>query len=159
MFSSKMLNLTQLLQQVARWRLKSHTIVFTNGCFDLLHSGHLHTLQESKKLADKLIVAVNSTSSVQELKGSNRPIQSEEERCNMLAALQIVDAVVIFDEDTPLNLIEKIQPDVLVKGGDWAIENIVGADLVLKNGGLVKSILLKEGYSTTSLIQRIKEKG
>lgn len=159
MFSKKILPLKELSQQVSRWRLKSNTIVFTNGCFDLLHAGHLHTLQEAKKLGDKLVVGVNASSSVQKLKGSNRPIQSEEDRSNMLAALQIVDAVIIFEEETPLKIIEEITPDVLVKGGDWKIENIVGANHVLNNGGIVKSILLLEGYSTTDLIKKIKEKG
>lgn len=158
MFTKKILSLKELSKQISRWQLKSNTIVFTNGCFDLLHTGHLHTLQEAKNLGDKLVVGVNASSSVQKLKGSNRPIQSEEDRSIMLAALQIVDAVIIFEEETPLKIIEDITPDVLVKGGDWKIENIVGANHVLKNGGIVKSILLLEGYSTTDLIKKIKEK-
>lgn len=158
MFTKKILSLKELSKQISRWQLKSNTIVFTNGCFDLLHTGHLHTLQEAKNLGDKLVVGVNASSSVQKLKGSNRPIQSEEDRSIMLAALQIVDAVIIFEEETPLKIIEDITPDVLVKGGDWKIENIVGANHVLNNGGFVKSIPLLEGYSTTDLIKKIKEK-
>lgn len=159
MFPKKILTLKELSQKVWMWKLKSNTIVFTNGCFDLLHLGHLHTLQEAKKLGDKLIVGVNSSSSIQKIKGPTRPIQSEKERSGMLSALQIVDAVIIFEEETPLKIIEKVSPNVLVKGGDWEIENIVGADLVLKNNGKVKSIPIKNGYSTTKLIKTIKEKG
>jgi rfaE bifunctional protein nucleotidyltransferase chain/domain len=159
MFSKKIFTLKALSQQISRWRLKSDTIVFTNGCFDLLHTGHLHTLQEAKKLGDKLVVGVNATSSVQKLKGPNRPIQSEEDRSSMLSALQMVDAVILFEEETPIKIIEEISPDILVKGGDWKIENIVGANYVLSLGGDVKSIPLLEGYSTTDLIKKIKEKG
>lgn len=159
MSSKKILPFKKLSQQISRWRLKSNTIVFTNGCFDLLHAGHLHTLQEAKKLGDKLVVGVNATSSIQKLKGLNRPILSEQDRSKMLSVLQMVDAVIIFEEETPLKIIEEILPDVLVKGGDWAVENIVGANHVINNGGIVKSIPLLEGYSTTDLIKKIKEKG
>jgi rfaE bifunctional protein nucleotidyltransferase chain/domain len=152
---SKILNINDLKRQVARWRLHSNKIVFTNGCFDMLHMGHLHTLQQAKALGDKLIVGVNADSSVKKLKGDKRPIQNQIDRTTLLAALSVVDAVVIFEAETPLELIEAIIPNVLVKGGDWATNQIVGAPLVLQNGGSVHSIPFLEGYSTTSLIEKI----
>lgn len=155
MAPSKIVDLAELKRQVARWRLHSNTVVFTNGCFDLLHPGHLHTLQQAKALGDKLVVAVNADSSVKKLKGDERPIQCEQDRAQMLAALSITDAVIIFSEETPLHLIEAILPDVLAKGGDWSVNQIVGADIVLKNGGRVESLPFVDGYSTTSLIEKI----
>lgn len=155
MQQSKIVDLEELKRQVARWRLHSNKIVFTNGCFDLLHAGHLHTLQQAKAMGDKLIVALNADSSVKKLKGETRPIQNQQERATMLSALSVVDAVVIFEAETPLELIETLIPNVLVKGGDWSIDKIVGAQLVLQNGGAVQSIPFLEGYSTTSLIEKI----
>jgi D-glycero-beta-D-manno-heptose 1-phosphate adenylyltransferase len=157
MFEHKIFDFTELNREILRWKLKSDTVVFTNGCFDLLHMGHIHTLNEAKKLGHKLIVAVNSDDSVKRLKGNSRPIQNQEERSVQVAALTVVDAVVIFDEDTPFKLIESLLPDVLVKGGDWEIDAIVGADIVTKNGGKVENIPLLEGYSTTSLIDKIRK--
>jgi D-glycero-beta-D-manno-heptose 1-phosphate adenylyltransferase len=157
MFEHKIFDFTELNREILRWKLKSDTVVFTNGCFDLLHMGHIHTLNEAKKLGHKLIVAVNSDNSVKRLKGNSRPIQNQEERSVQVAALTVVDAVVIFDEDTPFKLIESLLPDVLVKGGDWKIDAIVGADIVTKNGGKVENIPLLEGYSTTSLIDKIRK--
>lgn len=140
------------LQELAAAGLKS---VFTNGCFDLLHPGHLRYLAEARSLGDFLLVGLNSDRSISALKGPSRPVCPEPVRAEMLAGLAAVDSVVIFDEDTPFDLISAVKPDILVKGGDWPIEKIIGADLVLARGGEVKSLLLAEGYSTTSLIEHI----
>ena len=130
--------------------------VFTNGCFDILHIGHVHYLNEAKSLGDKLVVGLNSDSSVKRLKGDERPINHELDRKFVLENLKAVDEVIIFDDDTPIELIKKINPDILVKGGDWPIEKIVGHEHVLANGGLVKSLSFKDGYSTTSTLEKIK---
>lgn len=135
----------------------SKKIVFTNGCFDLLHIGHVRYLQEAKKLGDMLVVGINSDASVRRLKGPQRPIQNESDRAEILAALGCVDYSVIFDEDTPLNLIKSIKPKVLVKGGDWKAENIVGSDLVLANDGQVISLSFVDGRSTTHIISKIEK--
>jgi rfaE bifunctional protein nucleotidyltransferase chain/domain len=132
-------------------------IVFTNGCFDILHRGHVNYLSEAKKLGDLLIVGLNSDSSVKRLKGSSRPINGQEDRKYVLSHLRSVDFVEIFDEDTPLNLILKIMPKILVKGGDWKVDQIVGAKEVIKNGGDVFSLNFVNGYSTTSMINKIHE--
>ncbi|MGE0444352.1 MAG: D-glycero-beta-D-manno-heptose 1-phosphate adenylyltransferase [Vicinamibacterales bacterium] len=131
-------------------------VVFTNGVFDLLHPGHLRYLQEARALGDVLIVAVNSDRSVRAIKGPERPITPEHERAEILLALACVDAVVVFDEDTPHAVISRIQPDILVKGADWGEHNIVGRDVVEARGGRVVRIALAEGYSTTELIKRIR---
>ena len=132
-------------------------IVFTNGCFDILHIGHARYLYSAKKLADYLIVAVNSDMSVKRLnKGKDRPIVQEDQRAELVAALGCVDAVVIFDQDTPLKVIEHLMPDVLVKGGDWEENEIVGADLVKTNGGKVISLPYINGSSTTDIVEKIK---
>lgn len=144
-----------LRQTLADWRAAGQKIVFTNGCFDLLHFGHLHYLADARDLGDRLVVGLNSAASVRRLKGPTRPINDEHTRTHALAALQFVDAVVIFEDDTPLELIRAVMPDVLVKGGDWRPEQIVGADLVLANGGEVRSLPFVDGYSTTSLEQKI----
>jgi D-sedoheptulose 7-phosphate isomerase len=133
------------------------TIVFTNGCFDILHVGHVDLLARAKALGTKLIVGINSDDSVRLIKGSNRPIVGEKERAAMLIALEIVDEVRIFNEQTPQKLIEELKPDVLVKGGDWQINEIVGAGFVVKNGGKVFSLPLKEGYSTTSIVKKMQQ--
>ena len=130
-------------------------IVFTNGCFDILHAGHLDLLEKAKKLGTKLIVGINSDESVRAIKGSPRPFVSESDRADVLRGLKPVDEVVIFNQATPQQIIEKIKPDVLVKGGDWTIEQIIGADFVKKNGGQVFSIPLKEGYSTSLVVEKI----
>ena len=130
--------------------------VFTNGCFDILHSGHVQYLNEARALGDKLIIGLNSDASVRRLKGVQRPVNSEEDRKFVLENLKSVDEVIIFNEDTPLSLIEKVVPDVLVKGGDWQVEDIVGHELVLSNGGVVQSLSFKSGYSTTSVLEKIK---
>jgi len=133
-------------------------IIFTNGCFDILHIGHARYLQEARNLGDHLIVAVNSDRSVRAIKGSGRPVMNEEERAEMLAALGCVDSVIIFNEDTPLQVIEFLMPDLLVKGGDWKPEDIVGSDAVIAAGGEVKSIPFVEGSSTTGIIKKIEGK-
>lgn len=133
-------------------------IVFTNGCFDIIHSGHIQYLYAAKQFGDKLVIGLNSDESVTRLKGNSRPINMETDRAIVLSALEMVDYVVIFDEDTPYNLIAAIKPEILVKGGDWAENEIVGADLVKANGGLVKSLTFKEGYSTTNIINKSKIK-
>lgn len=140
---------------ILKWREENQKIVFTNGCFDLLHLGHVDYLAKAKDLGDRLIIGVNTDSSVKRLKGKNRPLQDENSRLHILAALHSVDAVVLFDEDTPYELIKKIQPDILVKGADYKIENIVGYDIVTSRGGSVKTIEFIEGYSTTNIEQRI----
>ncbi len=131
-------------------------VVFTNGVFDILHIGHVSYLEKAKQLGNILIVGLNSDSSVKRLKGDSRPINNELDRANVLLGLKAVDYVCIFEEDTPLNLIEKLIPNVLVKGADYSIENIVGADIVLDNGGEVKTITFIEGKSTTSTIEKMR---
>ena len=132
-----------------------HSIVFTNGCFDVLHRGHVTYLAQAHDLGDCLVVGLNSDASVKRLKGASRPINNENDRALVLAALSFVDYIIIFEEDTPRNLIEQVKPDVLVKGGDYKIENIVGADFVQKNGGKVLTIPFVEGYSSTKTIQAL----
>ncbi|MBO6079669.1 MAG: D-glycero-beta-D-manno-heptose 1-phosphate adenylyltransferase [Bacteroidales bacterium] len=137
-------------------KLHNHKIVFTNGCFDVLHFGHVQYLLEAKKLGDLLVVGLNSDASVRRLKGESRPINGEKERAFVLAALAFVDYVVVFEEDTPKELIEVVKPNVLVKGGDYKIENIVGADFVMQNGGTVTTIPFVEGFSSTHIIEQLK---
>lgn len=146
----------QLQISLARWRTAGDKIVFTNGCFDILHYGHIHYLADARDLGNRLVVGVNSAASVRRLKGPNRPINDEATRAHLLAALEVVDAVVFFDTDTPLDLIKAVQPDVLVKGGDWQPEQIVGSDVVLAAGGTVQSLPFVEGYSTTAIEQKIR---
>jgi D-beta-D-heptose 7-phosphate kinase/D-beta-D-heptose 1-phosphate adenosyltransferase len=143
------------LKKICASLRESKQIVFTNGCFDLLHVGHVRYLQEAKKQGHILIVGVNTDASVKRLKGPLRPIQIEGDRGEILAALECVDYVTLFDEDTPLNLIKEIMPHILVKGGDWKPDQIVGSDLVLASGGKVLSLNFVEGRSTTSIIQQI----
>ncbi len=130
------------------------TICFTNGCFDILHAGHIKTLEFSAQYANKLIVGINSDASVKRLKGTTRPINHQQDRAYLLASLLMVDYVVIFEDDTPLELIKKINPHVLVKGGDYLAESIVGADYVISYGGKIQICPLLEGHSTTSIIQK-----
>ncbi|MCF8334964.1 MAG: D-glycero-beta-D-manno-heptose 1-phosphate adenylyltransferase [Bacteroidales bacterium] len=138
------------------WRLKDNRIVFTNGCFDLLHRGHVEYLSTTASLGDILVVGMNSDRSVKRIKGNNRPVQDEYSRALLLASLKQVTGVCLFDEDTPYNLINRIKPDVLVKGGDYKVEDIVGADIVQSNGGKVVTIDFVEGYSTSALIKKIQ---
>lgn len=138
-------------------KLKNKKIVFTNGCFDILHAGHVSYLKEARLQGDFLIVGLNSDASVKRLKGSERPINNEKNRKFVLENLKPVDMVIIFEEDTPFNLIESIMPSVLVKGGDWRPDQIVGSDIVLLNGGEVKSLSFVEGESTTNIINKVKD--
>jgi D-beta-D-heptose 7-phosphate kinase/D-beta-D-heptose 1-phosphate adenosyltransferase len=140
------------------WRFKSNPIIFTNGCFDLLHDGHLDLLCQAKQLHGKLIIGLNSDVSVKRLKGESRPVRNEQSRMLQLAALHMVDGVILFNEDTPLELIKRINPDILVKGGDYNESTIVGASEVKQNGGKVEIIKLVEGFSTTNLINIIEKK-
>ncbi|MEZ4906588.1 MAG: D-glycero-beta-D-manno-heptose 1-phosphate adenylyltransferase [Saprospiraceae bacterium] len=148
-------NFQDYLTIIDDWKREKNKIVFTNGCFDLLHSGHIMYLNEAKKNGDKLVIGLNSDESVRRLKGENRPIKGEDCRADILAFMGEIDMVVIFDEDTPLDLITKIVPDVLVKGGDWEIENIVGANVVIENGGTVKSLNFLDGHSTTNIVNKV----
>lgn len=143
-------------QQIRQWQDQGLEVVFTNGCFDLIHFGHLHYLAAAKDLGDKLVIGLNSADSVSRLKGSHRPINDEQTRQYSLAALQFVDLVVDFEEDTPKALIDLLIPDILVKGGDYAIEDIVGADTVLEYGGQVKNLDFIEGYSTSNIEEKIR---
>ncbi len=153
---AKIYQLDALKRRMAAWRIRDQKIVFTNGCFDLLHLGHLSYLAEARSLGDKLILGLNSDKSVKILKGDARPINDVESRAMMLASFSFVDAVVVFEEETPLKLITAILPDILVKGGDYEVNQIVGHDVVLNNGGEVKTLSFLEGYSSTSLVSRIK---
>jgi rfaE bifunctional protein nucleotidyltransferase chain/domain len=140
------------------WK-KAGKIVFTNGCFDILHLGHVDYLEKAKALGHKLVVGMNTDTSVQRLKGKERPIVNQSSRSAVMASLQAVDAVILFDEDTPFELISLLKPDILVKGDDYSVENIVGADLVFQHGGVVKTIPLVKGYSTTEIVNKIKKTG
>ena len=153
----KIYSISDLKRQVARWQLLKKKVVFTNGCFDILHKGHLQLLTEAAALGDYLIVGVNADLSVRKLKGEHRPVNDENFRALMLASLSIVDAVIVFPEDTPLELISAILPDIIVKGGDYDVKQVVGAEIVLKNGGDVVIVPLVEGYSTTGIIAKIRE--
>ncbi|HPE99154.1 MAG TPA: D-glycero-beta-D-manno-heptose 1-phosphate adenylyltransferase [Bacteroidales bacterium] len=156
LISEKIMSREQLIQRVNTWRTERQTIVFSNGCFDIIHPGHAQYLAAAAALGSRLVIGVNTDDSVKRLKGAARPVISENERCLLLASFQFVDAVCLFDEDTPLELIEAIIPDVLVKGKDYTIDQIVGADVVLQHGGKVETIELVEGFSTSSLIEKIK---
>ena len=141
---------------VARHRAAGRRVVFTNGVFDLLHPGHVRYLQDAKSLGDVLIVGLNADASVRRNKGPSRPINPQDERAEVLAALAVVDAVVIFDEDTPAEIIALVQPDVLVKGADWAADRIVGRDTVEARGGHVVRVPVEQGYSTTAIVERVR---
>ena len=155
--SNKIFTLEQLKKAVMVWRLKNDTIVFTNGCFDILHLGHIDYLSKARDLGRRLIVGVNTDSSVKRLgKGDSRPINDETSRSMIIASLQYVDAVIIFNDDTPYELIKAIEPDVLVKGADYTIDKVVGADIVMARGGKVELIEYLEGYSTTNIEKKIR---
>ncbi len=154
----KILDKEGIRNLAATWIAAGKQIVFTNGCFDLLHYGHLHYLAEARDLGHKLIIGINSESSVKRLKGPTRPINDEATRFHLLASLFFVDAVVPFEEDTPYELIAAIKPQILVKGGDWKPEQIVGSDIVLAAGGKVLSLPFIDGYSTTHIEQTILDR-
>jgi rfaE bifunctional protein nucleotidyltransferase chain/domain len=152
----KIKDLPLIKKEMEQLRAQGKRIVFTNGCFDILHPGHSRYLWAARQLGDYLIVAVNSDRSVRAIKGPGRPIMSQEERTELLAALGFVDAVVIFDEDNPLQVIEALVPDILVKGGDWPEDRIIGADVVQRAGGEVRRIPFVTGHSTTAIIEKTK---
>ena len=152
----KIFMLQDLKHQVKRWRLLNKTIVFTNGVFDILHEGHIASLSEAALYGHILIVGINSDASVKRLKGESRPVNNEGSRKLLMASLLMVDAVVVFEEDTPLNLITAIMPDVLVKGGDYTVEQIAGAKEVIAHGGEIKIVPILEGFSTTAIIEKMK---
>jgi len=153
----KILSLDTLIKRLEFWRTLGDKIVFTNGCFDILHQGHVHLLSCCNGFGDRLIVGLNSDSSVKQLKGPSRPVNDEKSRAVVLAATQFVDAVTFFYELTPENLIHTIKPDVLVKGGDWKKDEIIGSDFVESYGGQVKTVSYLKGFSTTEIIERSKK--
>ena len=155
--ASKVLTPPALARRLATLRRQCKRIVFTNGCFDLIHPGHVRYLRKAKQLGDVLVVALNSDASVRRLKGPTRPLVPQRDRCEVMAALEMVDYVTVFNDNTPYKLIARLQPDVLVKGGDWTPDRIVGADLVHARGGTVRSIRFAPGYSTTRLVERIRK--
>lgn len=156
MTESKILTREQAVEQAKKWRAEGQQIVFTNGCFDIVHLGHIDYLEKARQLGDRLILGLNTDASVSCIKGPLRPVVNEYARARLMAALEFVDAVTLFGEPTPLELIETVQPDVLVKGDDYTVATIVGADFVLARGGRVETVALVPGYSTTKLIERIK---
>lgn len=153
---SRILSREQLAQHCAALRAAGCSVVFTNGCFDILHRGHLDYLARAADFGNALVVGVNSDASVRRLKGPSRPVNKEQDRLFALASLLVVDAVCLFDEDTPLALIEELKPDVLAKGGDYSIETVVGSKEVMARGGNVEIIPFVEGYSTTALIEKLR---
>ena len=153
---SKILNINDLAKIINEWRLNGDKIVFTNGCFDLIHLGHLEILARSADLGDKLVVAINSDMSIKKIKGNLRPIIEEDSRAKQLAAIEFIDAVILFNEDTPHNLISSINPDIITKGGDYKKNDVIGKELMNKKAGEVVIIPLTQGYSTTSILEKIK---
>ncbi|WP_457639988.1 D-glycero-beta-D-manno-heptose 1-phosphate adenylyltransferase [Persephonella sp.] len=147
------------LQIIEQWKKEGKKIVFTNGCFDIIHAGHVDYLEKAKALGDVLVVGLNSDSSIKRIKGADRPVNIQEHRKRVLEALKPVDLVIVFDEDTPERLIKQVKPDVLVKGGDWSVENIVGADFVKSYGGEVKTINFVYDISTTKIIEKARKTG
>ena len=154
--NDKIISLEALKLRVENWKSSSEKIVFTNGCFDILHRGHIDVLAKTADLGDKLIIGLNSDSSIRKLKEDNRPIVDEKSRALLLAAFSFVDAIVLFSGQTPFNLIADIKPDILAKGGDYKIEEIVGYEVVQQNGGEVITIPLTEGFSSTNIIDKIQ---
>jgi len=155
--ADKIRSASEARKKVAAWKSRGEKVVFTNGCFDILHLGHVDYLEKARNLGDRLIVGLNTDSSVSRYKGANRPVQDENSRARVMSSLQFVDMVVLFDEDTPKELITSLVPDVLVKGSDYLAENIVGADVVKKAGGEVKTLDFIAGYSTSKVIEKIKK--
>lgn len=151
----KLISLKKLQEELKKLRKKKKRVVFTNGCFDIIHAGHVRYLTKARSLGDILVIGLNSDSSIKAIKGETRPIVPENERAEVLSALSCVDYIVLFKDDTPIRLIEAIRPDVLAKGADWAAKSIVGGDFVKKNGGKVARITLVKGKSTTNIIKKI----
>ncbi len=156
LINDKILSLQKAIYRINAWKFTGKTIVFTNGCFDLLHLGHIDYLAKAAMLGDKLVIGLNTDASVSRLKGEHRPITNEKSRASILAALSFVNAVILFDQPTPLEVIAALEPDVLVKGADYTVDNIVGADLVLNKGGQVKTLNYIDGYSTSLIEERIR---
>lgn len=156
MTESKILSREETKKQVERWQQEGKKIVFTNGCFDIVHLGHIDYLEKAQKLGDKLVLGLNTDASVQRLKGETRPVINQYARARMMSAMSFVDAVVLFDEETPEELIKTLCPNILVKGDDYSLANIIGADFVIGSGGEVKTISLVKGYSTSAIIEKIK---
>ena len=154
--SLKICSLAEAKIRRSAWKEANETVVFTNGCFDILHLGHVDYLEKARQAGSKMIVGVNADSSVRQLKGPSRPVNNEYARARILASLEFVDLVIIFEEETPLNLINELLPDVLVKGDDYSIETIVGAKEVIAHGGKVTTIPLVPSFSTTNIIQKLK---
>lgn len=152
----KISDLHKLKGLISAWKKEGKKVVFTNGVFDLLHIGHISYMAKAAELGDKLVIGLNADSSVKRIKGEDRPVNDQNSRAALLAALFFVDAIVVFEEDTPINVITTLMPDILVKGADYSVENIVGAREVIANGGEVKTINFVEGYSSTSIIQKIR---
>ncbi len=153
---SKIVDINNIEPLLTYWNLKNEKIVFTNGCFDILHRGHVEYLAQAADHGDVLVIGLNTDSSVKRLKGDTRPVQDEYARAMLMASLHFVNAIILFDEDTPYELIKKVQPDVLVKGSDYKVEDIVGYDIVKAKGGEVVTIDFIEGYSTSSIIEKLK---
>ncbi|MCD4665465.1 MAG: D-glycero-beta-D-manno-heptose 1-phosphate adenylyltransferase [Bacteroidales bacterium] len=154
--NSRIYNIEMLEHQLAIWRFKSKKIVFTNGCFDIIHLGHIDYLSKAKDFGDILIIGLNTDSSVRRIKEKGRPVTNEKSRSMILSSLRFIDAVILFDEDTPYNLIKQVQPDILIKGSDYKTEDIVGFDIVKAKGGEVKTIDFLEGYSTSLILDKMK---
>jgi D-glycero-beta-D-manno-heptose 1-phosphate adenylyltransferase len=155
--SNKIVGLAEAKARVKQWQKSGQKVVFTNGCFDLIHLGHVDYLEKARQLGDKLVLGLNTDDSVSRFKGPERPLQDQNSRARVLAAMQFIDLVVYFNEDTPFSLISDLVPDILVKGSDYLTENIVGADVVKKAGGVVKTIDFVPGYSTTRIVEKIKK--
>lgn len=153
---SKIVDKEEALSMLSIWHYMGLKVVFTNGCFDLIHRGHVNYLSRAASLGDRMIVGLNSDKSVSDIKGPNRPIQDQLSRAEVMASMFFVDAVVLFDEETPFDLINFLKPDILVKGSDYTIDKIVGADVVIANGGRVETMDFIEGYSSTNIINKIK---
>lgn len=154
---SKIIDISNIESHLTYWNLKNQKIVFTNGCFDILHRGHIEYLAQAANHGDILLIGLNTDNSVRRIKGNSRPVQDESARAILLASLSFVSAVILFDEDTPYELIKRVKPDILVKGSDYKTEDIVGYDIVTANGGKVVTIDFIEGYSTTSIIEKLKK--
>ena len=155
--NTKIYSLEELGNKVAAWKQAGEEVVFTNGCFDIIHRGHIEVLAQTADLGDRLIIGLNSDSSIEKLKGKNRPIIDEQSRAILLASFSFVDAVILFSEDTPINLIRTLKPDVLAKGGDYEISTIVGHKVVQENGGEVILVPFVDGFSSTTIIDKIKK--
>jgi rfaE bifunctional protein nucleotidyltransferase chain/domain len=155
--AGKIIDLSTAKKWMSQWQDSGQKVVFTNGCFDIVHLGHVDYLEKARELGDRLVLGLNTDASVSRIKGPLRPVVDESARARLMAALSFVDAVILFDEPTPLQVIEALKPDILVKGDDYSVETIVGSDFVLGKGGEVKTIPLVKGYSTSALIEKIRK--